>query len=93
MINLQRPSIRNYPGAVAGVTVTIGKSVHSWTLRAVDAAKAGVAFSIGIRPDDDRLFDFAAKEAWSEREVCLEEPLELVVKSAAGSSVQLIVWE
>lgn len=93
MICLKKPDIRNLPGAVAGTEVWIGKEVRAFTLRVADAAGAGVAYSIALRPDVTVLFHFAADEAWTEREVVLSDTMDLTVFSAAGSIIELIVWE
>lgn len=90
---LRRLSVTRRPSAAAGVDVVIGLEVAAYTLRAVDAAGAGVAFTVALADFPAQVFNFAAKEAWTERDLRLESELTLRVASAAGGQVELLAWD
>lgn len=78
-------------GTSPGQRVTIPATAAGFTMRVVNAAGAGVAWTLG--PDTgSQVFHFAAGEAYSPRDLCLDDVLHLRVVAAAGSRVELIVW-
>lgn len=92
---LRRPTIRLVPLAVdPGTTVDLESSTAAFSLRAVSAAGAGVAFTVALEDFTAQAWHFAAGEGWSERDLKLDDVLKLrVVPDAAGRTLELITWE
>jgi hypothetical protein len=85
--------LRRVAGAVAGVSILIPQRTSEWTMRAVDAAGVAVAFTVALTSNPPQVFHFAAGEAYTAADLRLLEPLDLTVASAAGSTVELLIWE
>lgn len=83
--------IDNYPSAAAGVKVRIDPDDVEVTIRAVNAAGVGIAWELRVDPSAAG-FDFEAGDAYTDRNMALEEAVDLVVLSAAGGQVQVIRW-
>lgn len=78
-------------GTAPGSRLLIPLTAIGFTLRAVTAAGAGVAWTLG--PDGSGpVFHFTAGEAYSPDNLKLAADLYLLVVAAAGSLVELIVW-
>lgn len=84
--------VRVQPGAAAGVDVVIPSNAAEFTIRCVDSAGAGLAWTLKVG-DGPAAFHFDAGESWTADRLTLDGELRLKITSAAGSSVELIIWE
>jgi hypothetical protein len=83
---------RNVTGDPAGAEVTIPRTTAEYTVRCVDAAGVPVAFTYACHGTEDHLFHLVAGESYTDDRLALDEDLVLVITSAAGSKVELLLW-
>jgi hypothetical protein len=89
----RRLTVRNTVIPAGGsVDVDIAQATAELTLRVVDAAGAGVAWTLavaGAAPD----FHFAAGESYTDDRLTLDEGITLTITAVAASIVELVLWE
>lgn len=89
-------AITRVPSSTTGVDVVIGQDVTAFSLRVVDAARLPVEFEVRRKATtnwDTDSWSVDEGEPWTEDELCLEEDLELVVRSDATTErIELLTW-
>lgn len=88
----RRFSVAEIAGSVDGALIQISRDVVEFTLRVADAGGVPVAFTVATEGQPSLTFHFQAGETYIEERLVLDGPLVLNVVSAAGTTVEVILW-
>lgn len=89
----RRHYCRNEPGNPAGAHIIIPKTTAEYAVRVVTTA-TGVpaAFTYACHGTEDQIFHFVAGESYTDDRLALDRDLELIIASAAGTTVEVLLW-